>query len=109
MSGAVAGNLRLGLQVPVRRLLETSQRRVLAVAGQMRRRWHRSLQLRVIASTLAISAVVVAVLGFFLIEQIAGGLLAKARTAALTQTADGLAVASPGLTCRGRTAAARPR
>ena len=93
MSGAVAGNLRLGLPVPVRRLLETGQRRVLAAAGQMRRRWHRSLQLRVIASTLAISAVVVAVLGFFLIEQIAGGLLANARTAALTQTADGLAVA----------------
>ncbi len=89
----MAGNLRLGLPVPVRRLLETGRRRVLAVAGQLRRRWHGSLQLRVIASTLAISAVVVAVLGFFLIEQIAAGLLANARTAALTQTADGLAVA----------------
>jgi two-component system, OmpR family, sensor histidine kinase MtrB len=92
MSGA-AGNVRLGLPVPVRRLLQSGQRRVLTVAGQLRRRWHRSLQLRVIASTLAISAVVVAVLAFFLIEQIAAGLLANARTAALTQTADGLAVA----------------
>jgi two-component system, OmpR family, sensor histidine kinase MtrB len=88
-----AGSPRLGLPVPVRRLLDSGQRRVLALAGQLRRRWHRSLQLRVIASTLVISAVVVAVLGFFLIEQIAGGLLANARTSALTQTADGLAVA----------------
>jgi two-component system sensor histidine kinase MtrB len=77
----------------VRRLLDSGQRQVLALAGQLRRRWHRSLQLRVVASTLVISAVVVAVLAFFLIEQIAGGLLANARTAALTQTADGLAVA----------------
>jgi two-component system, OmpR family, sensor histidine kinase MtrB len=92
ISGA-AGNLRLGLPVPVRRLFRSGQRRLLAVAGQLRRRWHRSLQLRVIASTLAISAVVVAVLGFFLIGQIAAGLLANARTAALTQTSDGLAVA----------------
>ncbi|HEY6277236.1 MAG TPA: MtrAB system histidine kinase MtrB [Streptosporangiaceae bacterium] len=93
MSGAAAGSPRPGLPVPVRRLLDSGQRRVLALAGQLRRRWHRSLQLRVIASTLVISAVVVAALGFFLIGQIAGGLLVNARKAALTQTAGGLAVA----------------
>jgi two-component system sensor histidine kinase MtrB len=90
---SVAGSPRLGLPGPVRRLLDSGQRQVLALAGRLRRRWHRSLQLRVIASTLVITAVVVAVLGFFLIEQIAGGLLANARTSALTQTSDGLAVA----------------
>jgi len=93
ISGTVAGSPRLGRPAPVRRLLDSGQRQVLALAGQLRRSWRRSLQLRVITGTLVISAVVVAVLGFFLMEQIAGGLLANARTAALTQTADGLAVA----------------
>ena len=46
-----------------------------------------------IATTLVISVVVVAVLGFFLVQQIAGGLLANERKAALTQTSAGLAIA----------------
>ncbi len=46
-----------------------------------------------------ICVVVVTVLGFFLVQQIEGGLLNSARTSAAHQTAEGLAVAKnePGL------------
>jgi two-component system, OmpR family, sensor histidine kinase MtrB len=91
-AGALGG-LRRRLPRPVRHMLRSVRRWVRAVIGRLRRRWHRSLQLRVVATTLVISAVVVAVLGFFLVQQIAGGLLANERTAALTQTSDGLAIA----------------
>ena len=61
-----------------------------SLGALLARRWHRSLQLRVVGTTLVISAVVVAVLGFFLIQQIASGLLQnKERTAALL-AADGV-------------------
>jgi two-component system, OmpR family, sensor histidine kinase MtrB len=89
----VAGRLRRRLPLPVRRVLRSVRRRSQAVVGRLRGRWHRSLQLRVVATTLLISAVMVAVLGFFLVQQIAGGLLANERKAALTQTSSGLAVA----------------
>jgi two-component system, OmpR family, sensor histidine kinase MtrB len=89
----VIGGLRRRLPLPVRRMPRSVRRWAWAVTGRLRRRWHRSLQLRVVATTLVISAVMVAVLGFFLVQQIAGGLLANERTAALTQTSDGLAIA----------------
>src|ERR1700758_2153049 len=65
-----------------------------------RHRWRRSLQLRVVGTTLVISAVVVAVLGFFLTEQIAAGLLSNAEAAARAQVVTGLntAQSQPGLT-----------
>jgi two-component system, OmpR family, sensor histidine kinase MtrB len=92
LAGAIDG-LRRRLPLPVRRVLRSVRRWARAVVGRLRRRWHRSLQLRVVATTLVISAVMVAVLGFFLVQQIAGGLLANERTSALTQTSDGLAIA----------------
>jgi two-component system sensor histidine kinase MtrB len=89
----VADGVRRRLPLPVRRVLRSVRRRARAVVGRLRRRWHRSLQLRVVATTLVISVLVVAALGFVLVQQIAGGLLANERTAALTQTAEGLAIA----------------
>jgi two-component system sensor histidine kinase MtrB len=89
----VIGGLRRRLPLPVRRALRSARRWAQTVIGRLLRRWHRSLQLRVVVTTLVISAVMVAVLGFFLIQQIAGGLLANERTSALTQTSDGLAIA----------------
>jgi two-component system, OmpR family, sensor histidine kinase MtrB len=77
----------------VRRALRTLDRRARMVAGRMRRRWHRSLQLRVVATTLVICVVVVTVLGFFLVQQIESGLLNSARTSGAHQLANGLAVA----------------
>ncbi len=58
------------------------QRRLVA---QLRSRWHRSLQLRVVSTTLVLSALVIAILGFFLVEQISSGLLTSAETAARAQ------------------------
>jgi two-component system, OmpR family, sensor histidine kinase MtrB len=65
-----------------------------AVISKARQRWHRSLQLRVIGTTLVISATMVAILGFFLTEQIADGLLANAEHTAHTQALAGLYAAS---------------
>src|SRR5215470_6822126 len=76
-----------------RRLLRALQRRVMSVAGLVARRWHRSLQLRVIGTTLVISVAVVAILGIFLIQQIANGLLDSERNAALAQANYGLTYA----------------
>ncbi len=83
----------------VRRALRTLDRQARVATGRMRRRWHRSLQLRVVATTLVISVVVVTVLGFFLVQQIESGLLNSARTSGAHQLGEGLAVAKndPGL------------
>ena len=95
----MADGLRRRLPPPVRGALRSVRRQARALLGRLRRRWHRSLQLRVVATTLVISALVVAVLGLFLVQQITGGLLANQRRAALTQTSAGLAVAQarPGM------------
>ena len=77
----------------VRRAIRAAQRQARLVAGRLRRRWHRSLQLRVAATTLVICVVVVTVLGFFLVQQIASGLLNSTRTYAAHQIGEGLAVA----------------
>jgi two-component system, OmpR family, sensor histidine kinase MtrB len=63
------------------------------VIAKVRHRWHRSLQLRVVSTTLVISAAVIAVLGFFLTEQIADGLLRNAETSAQAQALTGLSTA----------------
>src|ERR1700742_3220823 len=55
------------------------------VIAKIRHRWRRSLQLRVVDTTLVISAAVIAVLGFFLTEQIADGLLQNAENSAQAQ------------------------
>jgi len=60
------------------------------VVAKVRYRWHRSLQLRVVGTTLVISATMIAILGFFLTEQIADGLLFNAENSARTQTLAGL-------------------
>ncbi|MBB5134825.1 two-component system sensor histidine kinase MtrB [Thermocatellispora tengchongensis] len=67
------------------------RRRARRAAGKVRRFWRRSLQLRVVTSTLVISVVVVAVLGFFLMQQITttivNGRAASAVTDALADRA----------------------
>ena len=84
------------LTVGVRTLLRWQH----LVVAKVRHRWRRSLQLRVVGTTLVISATVIAVLGFFLTEQIADGLLLNAETSARTQALTGLSIAQsqPGLT-----------
>ena len=65
----------------------------------LQRRWRRSLQLRVVSTTLLVSAVVISLLGFFLMQQIASNLLRNAKVQALTQATNGLAfvMAQPGI------------
>jgi two-component system, OmpR family, sensor histidine kinase MtrB len=58
------------------------RRRLAAAHGVLRARWLRSLQLRVVATTLIISAVVVTVLGFFLMQQITSDQLKAKETQA---------------------------
>ena len=60
------------------------------IVAKVRYRWHRSLQLRVVGTTLVISAAVIAVLGFFLTEQIAQGLVLNAESSAKIQMLAGL-------------------
>jgi two-component system, OmpR family, sensor histidine kinase MtrB len=83
------------LTIAIRTLLRLQH----LLIAKIRHRWRRSLQLRVVGTTLVISAAVVAVLGFFLTEQIAGGLLHNAETSARTQVVTGLntAQSQPGL------------
>ncbi len=63
------------------------------VAAKVRHRWHRSLQLRVVGTTLVISATMIAVLGFFLTEQLADGLWQNAATSARAQALTALSTA----------------
>jgi two-component system, OmpR family, sensor histidine kinase MtrB len=76
-----------------RRWAWASRRWQRRVSADLRSRWHRSLQLRVVATTLLLSALVIAVLGFFLAQAIANGLLANAEKAAARQIGNALAVA----------------
>ena len=48
------------------------------LVARLRSRWNRSLQLRVVGTTLVLSALVIAVLGFFLVHSIANGLSSSA-------------------------------
>jgi len=70
-----------------------------SLAKRLQGRWRSSLQLRVVSTTLVVSVVVVSLLGFFLMQQIAANLLYSAKVSASTQASDGLvfAQATPGV------------
>jgi len=71
-------------RLPVRskRWLRTGRRWERSAVAHLRLRWHRSLQLRVVSTTLLLSVLVIAVLGFFLIQSVAAGLLNNAENSA---------------------------
>jgi two-component system sensor histidine kinase MtrB len=73
--------------------LFTARRWQRQIVAQLRSRWHRSLQLRVVSTTLVLSALVIAVLGFFLVQSIAEGLLSSAENSARTQVENGATTA----------------
>jgi two-component system sensor histidine kinase MtrB len=56
-------------------------------------RWRSSLRLRVVSTTLVASAVVVSLLGFFLMQQLSANQLRKAEVSAAAQAHDGLTFA----------------
>ncbi len=82
-----------------KRVLRAGRKWQRARAEELRFRWRRSLQLRVVTTTLALSALVIVVLGFFLTQQISDGLLLNKERSATAQVSQGLTVAqsSPGL------------
>ncbi len=73
-----------------KRWLRVGRRWQRSVIAQIRLRWHRSLQLRVVSTTLVLSVLVIAVLGFFLVQSVAAGLLNSAENSADAQVRDGL-------------------
>ncbi|HEY1000471.1 MAG TPA: HAMP domain-containing sensor histidine kinase, partial [Streptosporangiaceae bacterium] len=70
------------LPVPAKRWLRVGRRWQRSAVAQLGLRWHRSLQLRVVSTTLVLSGLVIAVLGFFLIQSVAAGLLSNAENSA---------------------------
>src|SRR5260370_19745015 len=73
-----------------KRWLRVGRRWQRSVVAQIRLRWHRSLQLRVVSTTLVLSVLVIAVLGFFLVQSVAAGLLTTAENSADPQLRNGL-------------------
>jgi two-component system, OmpR family, sensor histidine kinase MtrB len=65
-----------------KRWLRVGRRWQRSVFAGVRLRWHRSLQLRVVSTTLVLSVLVIAILGFFLISSVAAGLLSNAENSA---------------------------
>jgi two-component system sensor histidine kinase MtrB len=65
----------------------------LNLTKRLQARWRSSLQVRVVSTTLVISALVVSVLGFFLMQQIASNLLTRAKVQAYTQAFGGTEIA----------------
>jgi two-component system sensor histidine kinase MtrB len=70
--------------------LTTGARRVVERAGDS---WRRSLQLRVGATTVVVTGVVVIVIGLFLVDKVTGGVLNAKRDAAIDQAKIGLTIA----------------
>jgi two-component system sensor histidine kinase MtrB len=85
----------------VRRGLGRSRRVVRGLWRRSYLRWRRSIQLRVVATTLLISALVVVVLGVFLMQQITTALLDGKEKAALLQLDEGLGVVQQQLVAAG--------
>jgi two-component system, OmpR family, sensor histidine kinase MtrB len=78
------------LPARLKRWLRAGRRWQRSVVAQLRLRWHRSLQLRVVSTTLTLSVLVIAVLGFFLVQSVAAGLLSNAENSADAQVRNGL-------------------
>ncbi|GAB3458919.1 two-component system sensor histidine kinase MtrB [Streptomonospora sediminis] len=89
--GAAAARSRWHLlaALPLRCYL-AAQRGARSLVRGVHKRWRRSLQLRVVTTTLLISALVTAILGFFLVQQVLTGLLDAKREAALNDHKAGL-------------------
>jgi two-component system, OmpR family, sensor histidine kinase MtrB len=81
----------------IRRGLGTLRRVARGVTRRAYVRWRRSIQLRVVATTMAISVIVVAVLGVFLMQQITTALLDAKEKAATQQLQEGLSIAQSRL------------
>ena len=73
------------MPVRVKRGLRVGRRWQRSAVARVRLQWHRSLQLRVVSTTLVLSVLVIAVLGFFLVQSVMAGLLTSAENTAESQ------------------------
>ncbi|MGD0374946.1 MAG: MtrAB system histidine kinase MtrB [Streptosporangiaceae bacterium] len=104
-----ADRIRRALR-PASRLSAALRKRLVAAAGSLREHWVRSLQLRVVGTTLVLSGAVVTVLGLFLMQYIASDVLQADATRTGSVAAEGLQTAeampwvrsSPGSGTRGQ-------
>jgi two-component system, OmpR family, sensor histidine kinase MtrB len=92
--GRAGSGRRTPLPWPARAAAVWSRTGTVALLKALYARWRRSLQLRVVSTTLVVSVAVVSLLGFFLMQQIASNLLHSAEVQALTQASTGLTFAS---------------
>src|SRR5689334_14875984 len=74
------------------------RRRARRLAGRLRHVWRRSLQLRVVTSTLVLSMAVVVVLGVFLMQSIVASVLTSTEVSAVEESRANIATASGYLT-----------
>jgi two-component system sensor histidine kinase MtrB len=79
------------------RALRRTRRHSVEAVGWLSDRWRRSLQLRVAATTLLVSTVVVVVVGVLLVNTITAGLLEAKKRAAHAETKNGLRIAESQL------------
>ncbi len=77
------------LPTRAKRWLRVARRWQVSIVARLRLQWHRSLQLRVVSTTLVLSVLVIAVLGFFLVQSVAAGLLNSAEKSAISQVQSG--------------------
>jgi two-component system sensor histidine kinase MtrB len=84
---------------PAARLVPRLRRRSRRVLAGLADRWRRSLQLRVITATFVVSSLVVVVLGFVLMQEIAQNIITSKENTAANVTSAGLLVAqkTPGV------------
>lgn len=72
-------------------------RRLRAITSGITATWQHSLQLRVAATTILITGVVVLMIGIFIVDQVATGVLRAKRDAAISQANIGLPIANSAL------------
>ncbi len=84
-----------------RMLARTLRQRVRRFGRRATRHWRRSIQLRVVSSTLAISAVVVAFLGLVVLQQVRAGLLQTNLRSSVSEQQSGLSTAQNLLSAAG--------
>jgi two-component system, OmpR family, sensor histidine kinase MtrB len=77
----------------VKRWLLAARRRQRNLIARLYSHWRRSLQLRVVVTTLLLSALVIAVLGFYLVQLIAAGLLTNAESSDPNEVVSGRSIA----------------
>jgi two-component system sensor histidine kinase MtrB len=99
---AVGQTARAGdLRSSIIRALGVTGGRLLRIGRRIANVWQRSIQLRVVTATLALSIAVVSLLGVTVLRQVTDGLLSQQRDSALAQATAGVRIAQDVLDASG--------